>query len=67
MLGTNERTNERIWSSKTKAVVGLVDGRARDELRAGVCCWRSLRGRGESKLNVYTWYEYEHTLMMRAC
>jgi len=46
MLGTNERTNERIWSSKTKAVVGLVDGRARDELRAGVCCWRSLRGRG---------------------
>ena len=46
MLGTNGRTNERIWSSKTKAVVGLVDGRARDELRVGVCCWRSLRGRG---------------------
>lgn len=35
-VGTNERTNERLWSSETKAVVRPVDGRVTGEGGVGV-------------------------------
>ena len=61
---TNKWTYMVIWnksSSRTRRWTGKgwVEGRG--------LLLEEFKGKGESKLNVYTWYEYEHTLMMRAC